>query len=363
MNPFEGKTPTERNKIIVAAVLGVLALVSLFFAFGRGMFASSTKVTVTASPTPKPASSVVPVNPDAFKMPSADEQAFTYTTIPVVFTGAPSAPDAGRNIFAFYEPPPPCPTCPTPTPKPVEVKTPPPPPPAYYRVDFVNPQMVYAGQRGFRIEITGDKFDPDTKIYFNQSELPTQFLSPQRLVADVPATMVAAEGPRQINVQNADGKRWSDQRILTVQPQPKPMFQYVGMVARKRHNNDTAYFMMPGAPTPISARLSDVLSGRFKLISISAAETIFEDVNLGFRHPVKLQLPPSGSTTSPAPTRGFPGGENYVPYNPNMPQQYQVPPGQSIPGIPDNIPRYIPPPANRPQNEKKDEDDDPDGNQ
>ena len=361
MNPLEGKSPSERNKIIAAAVLGVLALVSLFFAFGRGMFASSTKVTVTVSPTPTPAAPARPANTDAFKMPTADEQAFTYTTVPVVFTGAPSAPDAGRNIFAFYEPPPPCPTCPTPTPKPIIVPTPPPPPPAYYRVDMVNPQMVYAGQRGFRIEIIGDKFDPDAKIYFSQMQLPTQFLSPQRLVADIPASMVAAEGPQQIIVQNADGKRYSDQRILTVQPRPTPTFQYIGMVARKRHNNDTAYFMMPGTSTPVSARLSDILGGRFKLVSISPQETIFEDVNLGFRHPVKLQVPPPGSATSPAPTRGFPGGENYVPYNPNLPQQYQVPPAGSIPGIPDNIPRYIPPAANRPQPSEKKEDDDTDG--
>jgi hypothetical protein len=360
MNLFEGKTPGERNKIIVAGVLGVLALVSLFFAFGRGAFSSTTKVTITATPTPKPIASATPASPDAFRMPSADEQLFTYTTVPVVFSGAPSAPDAGRNIFAFYEPPPPCPTCPTPTPKPIIVPTPVPPPPAYYRVDMVNPQMVYAGQRGFRIEIIGDKFDPDTKIYFGQTEVPTQFLSAQRLVADIPANMVAGEGPRQVIVQNPNGKRYSDQRILTVQPQPKPTFQYIGMVARKRHNNDTAYFMMPGTPTPISARLSDVLGGRFKLVSISAQETVLEDVNLGFRHRLSLQVASGGGTSPPPPTRGFPGGENYVPYNPNMPQQYQVPPA-GIPGIPDNIPRYIPPPSNRPQPEKKDEDDDTDG--
>jgi len=32
-NPFEGKSPNERNKIIVAIVLGVFALGSLFIAF------------------------------------------------------------------------------------------------------------------------------------------------------------------------------------------------------------------------------------------------------------------------------------------------------------------------------------------
>ncbi|HKX84357.1 MAG TPA: hypothetical protein VJL58_09060 [Pyrinomonadaceae bacterium] len=360
MNPFEGKTPSERNKIIAAGVLGVLALVSLFFAFGRGLFASSAKQTVSATPTPKPAAAATPANPDAFKMPSADEQTFAYTTIPVVYNPAThSAPDAGRNIFAFYEPAPPCPDCPPPTPKPTPIVTPSPTPTPPILLAFVNPQMVYAGQRGFRLEVSGDKFAPDTKIYFSQNELPTQFLSPQRMVADVPASMVAGEGPRQVIIQSTDGKRYSTQMMVNVQPQPKPNFQYIGMVARKRHNNDTAYFMLPGAQSPVSARLSDVVGGRFRLVSISAQETVFEDANLGFRHSVKLTVAPSGSSTSVSPTRGFPGGENYVPYNPNVQQ-----PVQSIPGIPDNIPRYVPPqPANRPPPEKKgDEDDDTDGN-
>jgi hypothetical protein len=94
-------------------------------------------------------------------------------------------------------------------------------------------------------------------------------------------------------------------------------------------------------------------------MSISADETLFEDVNLGFKHKVQLFRPAPGTVTSTAPPRGgVPRVENYVPYSPNT--NFQVPPGQSIPGIPDNIPRYVPPAANR-QPDKKDEDDDGDG--
>ncbi|MEO7660209.1 MAG: hypothetical protein ABIV48_11395, partial [Pyrinomonadaceae bacterium] len=53
---FEGKTPTERNKIIAAIVLGVVALFALYLAFGPS-FGGGTTTTVTvgkASPTPKP---------------------------------------------------------------------------------------------------------------------------------------------------------------------------------------------------------------------------------------------------------------------------------------------------------------------
>jgi hypothetical protein len=101
-------------------------------------------------------------------------------------------------------------------------------------------------------------------------------------------------------------------------------------------------------------------------MSISADETLFEDVSLGFKHRVPLFRPAPGttlgSTTAPGRPPGFPAGGDMInaqPYVPNT--NYQVPPGQSIPGIPDNIPRYVPPNANRPQPDRKDEDDDDDG--
>jgi hypothetical protein len=358
MNPFAGKSPTERNKMIAAMVLGVLALGALFFAFGGSIFSSSTTVTVAVSPTPKP-SATVSVSTADLKMPSESEQYFGYTTTPVVYNGVMSGPDPGRNIFAFYEPPPPCGSAANPCPPP-PVKTPPPPTPAPtpdILITMVNPQSVYAGSRGFRIEINGERMQADAKIYFSQSELPTTFVNETKMVADVPANFIASEGPRQIIIQTPDGKKYSNAASLNVQAPPKPEFQYIGMIARTLSNNDTAYFMEQGRQTPISARLSDIVGGRFRLISISAKETLFEDVNLGFKHPVPLFRPAPGTVTSTRPlTRpGFPGRENYVPYNPGT--NLQVPPGQSIPGIPDNIPRYVPPAANR-QPDRKDEDDD-----
>jgi len=95
------------------------------------------------------------------------------------------------------------------------------------------------------------------------------------------------------------------------------------------------------------------------LISISAEETIFEDVNLGFKHPIQLFRPAPGTAASSGPPRpNFPGGDSFQQFTP--PTNYQVPPGQSIPGIPDNIPRYVPPNpnTNRPQQPQKDKDED-----
>jgi hypothetical protein len=368
MNPFAGKSATERNKIIIALVLGALALGSLFFAFGgSSIFSSGTKVVVSVSPTPKPSASV-PLNPVDSTMPSQAVQDFDYTTTPVVYTGVVSGGEPGRNIFAFYEPPIPCgragaEPCPITTPKPPPPPTPSPTPDIF--ITGVSPGSVYAGSRGFRLEITGERMPTDAKVYLSQNELKTSFVNEQRMVADVPAGLIAGEGPRQIIIQTPDGKKYSNAFSLTVQAPPKPQFQYIGMIARTRSNNDTAYFMEQGRQTPISARLSDVVGGRFRLVSISSEETVFEDVNLGFKHRIALYRPAPGTTTSTAPPRaGFQGGETYVPFN--NPSNFQVPPGQSIPGIPDNIPRYIPPNANRNQPQapppgKQDDDDDGDG--
>jgi hypothetical protein len=378
MGIFDGKSPTEKKKIIAAGVLCAVSLLSLYLAFGRSLFGSSAKVAVTASPTPRTSSS--PRGGDAeLQMPSQGEQDFSYQTTEVAYNPSTyGAPPAGRNIFAFYEPPPPTPYSPTP----VYVAPPPTPKPTptpEFDIKFVNPQSVYAGSKGFRLDISGDKFTPDAKIYFSQQEMPTTFVNPQRLVADVPANFVAQEGPRQIIIQTPDGKKYSGQMMLNVQPQPKPQVQYIGMIARKRYNNDTAYFTEQGKQVPMSARLNDIVGGRFRLVSISTEKVILEDVNLGFRHSLPLFRPAPGTAASGQPSGrdGFPGGRDsfpnsggFVPFNPN-PNQNQLQQQQSIPGIPDNIPRYIPPGGANPnvqlapppppppqQQQKKDEDDD-----
>lgn len=366
MNPLAGKSPTEQKKIILAIVLGVLAIGALFFAFGgTSLFSSGPKVTVTLSPTPK-ASPSVPINPNDLKMPSQDEQTTLYSATPIACCRVVPGPEAGRNIFAFYEPPEPCgkPNNPCPPPPTPVVVPPTPTPTPKIWITAVNPTSVYAGAKGFRLEIVGERMMPEAKIYFSQSELPTKFINETRMTADVPANFISGEGPRQIIIQTPDGKSYSQAVTINVQAPPRPSFQYIGMIARKRSNNDTAYFMEQGRQTPISARLNDIVGSRFRLISISAEETIFEDVNLGFKHQVPLFRPAPGTSSSlPSRPNGFPTSD-YQQYAPPT-QNYQVQPGQSIPGIPDNIPRYVPPNGNvnraQPQPQQKDEDDDGDG--
>ena len=366
MNPFAGKNPTERNKIIAAIVLGFVALTALYLAFGRSMFASSTTIAVGVTPTPKPSASPS-TNKATASVPSEDEEQFISVTTPIDYRpGMHTAPDPGRNIFAFYEPAKPCDPardparCATPAP----IKTPPTPTPTPtppMRLEFITPQTIYAGSGSFRLEVNGDRFDPAAKIVLNGEQLPTQVVSPQKLVANVPASKIASEGSITVIARTPDNKLYSEQAVITVQAPPKPQFKYIGAKLAARGNNDTGYFQEDGKATPTVARLGDVVGGRFRLISISRNEAMFEDTNLPFKHPLKLYNPAPGTSasTNQGPGR-FPNGFNndpniYVPYNNGQPQQ------DNIPGIPNNIPRAQPPQnVQRPPQKKDPKDDDDD---
>lgn len=352
MKLFEGKTKSERNKLIAAILLGVACFAVLFFAFGRGMFSGGSK-TATAKPSPTPKKTTSGAKDPALNMPSPEQQLLDMTTQPLVYDRARfEAPLPGRNIFAFYEPPKATPTLP---PMPV-IKTPEPPTPTPTPdiiLAAVNPNSVFAGSNGFRLEVAGDRFTPDTKIYFEQQELPTSFISEQRMTADIPGVLIRNEGNRSIMAQTADGTKRSLPIQLGVQAPPRPTFQYVGMIKRTRGNNDTAYFKEPGKELPTTARLNDVVGGRFRLVSISAERVVLQDVNLEFNKvPLALYVPPASSVTSQPvmpggqPGRGgFPSRETYTPMSPN-PGMPTTPTNSRIPGIPDNIPRYTPPGSN-----------------
>lgn len=351
MKIFEGKSPTERNKIIAALVIGAAALLAM----GNlviGVFpGGKTTVKVTASPTPKAKNNKRAQNTE---IPPQEEVNFQYSTTPVVYNQGIlyGAPEPGRNIFAFYEPGIPTPYVPTPipikTPTPIEPPKPTPTPPIL--VGYASPQSVYAGSKAFRLELNGERFQPDSIILFNGTRLQTTYISPERLVAEVPANLITADGAKQIMVVSPDGTLYSNQVSLNVQAPPKPTFQYIGMIARKRYNNDTAYFLEQNKEKPIGARLNDVVGGRFRLKSISAEEVVLEDVNLGFRHNLALFRPPPGQGAAGGAGKRN-SGENYVPYNPNT-QINQ----QDIPGIPNNIPRYQPTPVQTPQVDDVDDD-------
>lgn len=347
MGLFDGKSPTERNKMIAAIVLGVLSIGSLAYAFGGSFFGGSKTALAAPTATPKPTGSPRKEIGEV-RMPTKQEQDLGYM-IPVNYSpGDFRGKDPGRNIFAFYEPAPPCPECPTPTPRTPEPFIATPTPPMPFELTFLNPQSVFAGTNGMRLEITGDRFTPDARVIFNNVELATSFINPQRLSATVPANLLTAPQTAQVMVRTPDGTKYSlpFSSGFAIQPPPTPQVKYVGMIARSRGNNDTAY-LDEGKPAPTGYRLNDVVGGRFRLINITADAVTFQDTSLGFRHNVAMQ---KASTTA-----GTVGSPNQPPYG--RPGAYPggfppspVQPGQRIPGIPDNIPRYEPPNRRPPAN-------------
>lgn len=344
MKIFEGKSPTERNKIIAAMVLGTAALLVFAYTFG-GMYFGGKTTTVSVKTSPTATTTISPnANTNQItNLPTQEQMDFEYGTQPVVYVGAPSAPDAGRNIFAFYEPPPPTPFSPTPfpTPTPYIEKTPVPTPLPPQTIGFVSPQSVYSGSKTFLLEVNGDKFTPDTRIIFNGNEIPTTYVNPQRLTANIATNFITGEGQRFVMTRTPDGKLYSNQVSINVQTAPTPQFQYIGMLGRQKYNNDTAYFQEQGKTLPFRARLNDVVAGRFRLMSISSAEVVFEDVNLGFKHKLALYRPAPGGGTTNNSSRTENNPNNF---NPNPTNPYPTYPvyNTEIPGIPNNIPRYNP---------------------
>jgi hypothetical protein len=301
---LEGKSPAERNKLIAAIALGAVALLSLSYLFFGGSSSNSNKTTrnSNAAATASPSSSPTTSSTRAASIPNVNdvrEADITRFMRPIIFTPTtpPPVPDGTRNIFAFYVPKP----TPTPTPTPVApTPTPTPTPTPPLLVTSVSPSNVYARQDDFTLEISGDKFTPQTHIVFGGSELPTRFVSAQQLSATVPAVMIASEGQRPIIVRSPDGQLYSNPATLNVSPAPIPNYAFVGLIARKRGGNDTAVLRDKSSKDLLNVQRGDVIGGRFRITSISEREVALIDNTLHIKHslPFNNSDSPNGDLNS-----------------------------------------------------------------
>lgn len=293
MTLMEGKTKSERNKMIAAIALGAVALIALWYAF----FGSSSKPKATAN-TNRP---VVRNSPGApaqqsgnapLSLPTPDTDLTPPQPIPINLP-VPEVPEAGRNVFAFYVPPPP-PT-PTPTPIPTPVLTPPPP----LVLSSVSPANVYARTGDFRLDVSGDKFNPFCRIVFGGREVQTRYLSAQQLSATVPASLIASPGAREVMVRTPDGKLYSNTATLNVTPPPTPNFQFVGLIGGQRYN-DTAVLKDKNNPKDLlNVQRGDVVGGRFRVTSISEREVALVDTTLNIKHTIPLTRDAQNSPNFP----------------------------------------------------------------
>jgi hypothetical protein len=368
---FEGKTPAERNKTIAALVLGFLAVAALSYTF---LFGGSSKKTTAAKSNTNSNSAVRAGLPQTTETPAIqspekerqDNPFEALTPLPDDPFGPAFADAPSRNIFVLYDP---SQNPPVQKPSPIPSPSPPPPPPPIY-VGGVNPSSKYSGEKDFTLEVYGDKFTPDSKILFQGMELPTQYGGAQRLSAQISSSLITGEGQRQITVRTPDGKLYSNVAILTVQAPPVPNFNFVGLVARKRYNNDMAVLQDKTNKQQFqNVRLGETV-GRFKVVSISSKELVMQDVQLSFRHNLPFVDERTANRTggsSPAATSRPTGGNSYEGFG-NV--QFQtIQPGQQIPGIPQQYTQQPPPQMPQPnampqppqpqqKDEKGDEDED-----
>lgn len=270
----------ERKKLIWAVLLGLVAILFLWWTFfGFGGSSKPTANRNTQNPN-QPPGSLTAVNPAPTQRGDEIETPPLEQLRPVFYpVTPPSVAEARRNIFVYYEKPPP-PVAPEPVP------TPTPPPPVLLAA--VSPSTVYARTDDFTVEVTGDRFTPEVRITVDGSELKTRFVSPQQLSATVPAAMIANAGARQVIVRSPDGKLYSNATMLNVNPPPTPNYTYIGIIGDKRRVRDTAILQDKGNREILNVQRGDVLGGRFRLTSISDTELVLVDTTLKIKHTLAM---------------------------------------------------------------------------
>jgi IPT/TIG domain-containing protein len=283
------RSSSERKKLIGAVVLGLLAVILLWWTF-FGFGSSSNKVSQSPRSTPTPfVSRAISNNVQSEPPPESRGDLLDQLRRVNYQFSPPAVPEARRNIFAYYEPPKPVETpsiIPTPTPTPV--------PPAL--LASLSPASVYARTGDFTLEIAGDKFTPQMRVVIDSNELPTRFKGPQQVSATVPASLIANPGSRQVKLQTPDGKLYSNDATLSIAAPPTPNYTYVGIIGTPKHL-DTAILQDKSNKEILTIQRGDLLGGRFRLTSISDKELVLIDNNLKIKH--TLALSTQGDRSNP----------------------------------------------------------------
>lgn len=263
--------PAERKKLIWAGVLGMVALILLWWAFigfGSSTTTVTPRVTVQATPRPTP-----PGQPPSAGIPVDSTDELQPLNYPV---SIPAVAEARRNIFVYYEPPP-APVAPLTTP------TPPPPPPVL--LANVSPSNVYARTGDFTLDVTGDKFTSQLRVFIDNTQLDTRYRGPQQLSAIVPAALIANPGGLQVSVKSSDGALYSNPATLNVAAPPTPNYSYIGIIGTPRYI-DTAILQDKNNRELLNVQRGDLLGGRFRVTSISEKELVAVDTTLKIKHTI-----------------------------------------------------------------------------
>ena len=279
---LEGKTPAERRNVIILLVLGSIVLLAVIYNFvlTGSKPKGKSRNRSTAGATSGAANETV----------TTQEIRANQAPRPVIYQPADfrSEPTIGRNIFAYHtgsgEARPSSGTVITnASPVTTDLPTPvvPTPVPPSLILAGVSPSNIMGRSGDFALEVTGDKFTPESRIYFDGGELPTTFENQQRLRTRVPAALISSPGNRSIIVRTPDGSLFSNTVNFNVLPPPVPQYTYVGLLRRKV--KDTAV-LMNGKKELLSYQRGDIIDGRFRLTDISERTVELTDTELSIKH-------------------------------------------------------------------------------
>ena len=288
--------PGEKKKLIFAGVLGLGAILVLYWVLIGFDSRPAQPNRTTASATPQRPTTTAAQRQTTAAPVSQDVQDLAKFA-PIDYTPSSySAPEAKRNIFAYYEPPArpvAAPSTPTPTP------TPPPP----ILLASVSPPNVYARTEDFKLEAAGDKFTPEMRIFVDGRELPTTYKGPQQLTTTIPASIITAPGARQIVVRTPDNRLYSNQLAINVAAPPTPNYTYIGIISPQNRVTDVALLQDRNNRSVVSAYRGDVIGGRFRVTSISEKELVVVDTSLKIKHilPMTEGDKTGGPLTRPTP--------------------------------------------------------------
>lgn len=272
--------PGEKKKLISAGILGLVAILVLWWVFFGFDSRTPTGARPTPSPTPQRASQNPP--PRASDPAVSQEVRNAASISEIVYTvSSYNGPEARRNIFAYYEAPV----------KVQPVATPPPPSPTPtppVLLASVSPANVYARTADFKLDVAGDKFTPDMRIFVDGRELPTAYKNPQQVSTTIPASFITNPGTKSVIVRTPDNRLFSNEQTINIAAPPTPNFSYIGIISPTNRLADTAIVQDKSNKNVLSVLKGDVIGGRFRVTSISDKELVLTDTALKIKHTLAM---------------------------------------------------------------------------
>jgi hypothetical protein len=166
----------------------------------------------------------------------------------------------------------------------------------------VSPSNVYARTADFRLEAAGDKFTPAVRIFVDGREMPTTYKGPQQLSTTISASLIAAPGTRSVVVRTPDNSLYSNAVSIQVAAPPVPNYSYVGIISPVNRLSETALVQDKNNKNLLSVYRGDILSGRFRVTSISDKELVLTDTNLKIKHTLTMTEGEKGAGPLSRPT-------------------------------------------------------------